>query len=61
MTRFRNPGQREAAWGKWLGRRGVTWGDVLADERPPYPSERVHMWRLRYERLPIELKVENAR
>ena len=30
MTRFRNPGHREAAWGRWFARRGVTAADVLS-------------------------------
>lgn len=60
MTRFRNPGQREAAWGKWLGRRGVTAADVLADERPPYPEWRLDAWKAKYNRVPMELKVGRA-
>lgn len=60
MSKFKHQGQREAAWGRHYARRGVTAADVLADERPPYPSERVHMWRLRYERAPMELKVRRV-
>jgi len=60
MSKFKHQGKREAAWGRWYARRGVTADDVLASERPPYPSEREHMWRLRYERVPIERKVSRA-
>ena len=60
MTRFRNPGHREAAWGRHYARRGVTAADVLADERPPYPADRERQWRIKYDRLPVEMKVRHA-
>ena len=50
-------GLRDMALGRRLAKRGMTARDVLASERPPYPSERVAAWRARYDRLPIELKV----
>lgn len=57
MSRFRNPGQREAAWGRHYAKRGLTARDALADERPAYPSERLERWRTRYYRTPIEQRV----
>ena len=50
-------GLRDMVLGRRLAKRGITARDVLASERPPYPSERVAAWRVRYDRLPIELKV----
>lgn len=60
MTRFRNPGQREAAWGRHYAKRGLTARDVLASERPEYPEDRLANWRTKYERVPIERKVSRA-
>lgn len=60
MTRFRNPGQREAAWGRYYVKRGLTKADAFASERPIYPEERVRYWRMKYERVPMERKVPNA-
>ena len=48
---------REIAHGRRLAKRGITAADVLASERPPYPTERLSAWRAKYDRLPGELKV----
>ena len=61
MTRFRYPGLREAAWGAFYARKGLTAADVLADERPPYPEDRLRAWEMKYNRVPLERKVANGR
>lgn len=60
MSKFKYQGQREAAWGRWYARRGVTAADVLASERPAYPEDRLRHWRTKYERVPVERKVTRA-
>lgn len=60
MSRFRNPGHREAAWGRWFAKRGLTAADALTSERPEYPENRLANWRAKYDRLPIERKLTNA-
>ena len=57
MTRFRNPGQREAAWGRFYARKGLTAADALTSERPEYPESRLLQWRAKYEKVPLEAKV----
>jgi hypothetical protein len=57
VSRF--PGLREAVHGRRLARRGITFRDLIASERPPYAATRYAEWRQKYDRLPMELKVEN--
>lgn len=61
MTRFRYPALREAAWARHYFKRGVTAADVLADERPPYPEDRLRAWEMKYKRVPLERKIANGR
>lgn len=57
MAAFRNPGAREAAWGRWFAKRGLTASDVLAGESAPEPSERLKAWQAKHERLPLEQRL----
>jgi hypothetical protein len=61
VSRFRDPGAREAAWGRYYARKGLTAPVVLAAENPPCNVERIAAWREKHERLPAELKARGRR
>lgn len=56
MSRFRFPGQREAAWGRHYAKRG-THAVVTRSDRAPYPNERLSDWRSRYHALPVSAQL----
>lgn len=48
-----NAAQRDRAWGRFFGKRGLRLDDV---ERPPLPADRVATWAERNARLPAECR-----
>ena len=56
MSRFRFPGLREAAWGRYYKARGTA-VVVTRSDRAPYPNERLSDWRSRYHALPVSAQL----
>jgi hypothetical protein len=51
LSRFRDPGAREAAWGRYYRRKGTA-VVVMRDTRAPAPEDRRAAWAAKYARLP---------
>jgi hypothetical protein len=56
VTRFRNPGAREAAFGRYYAKRGAA-VVVTRSDRAPYPSERLSEWKAKYHALPVSAQL----
>lgn len=51
MRVWRDPGAREAAWGRFYARKGTA-VVVLRDTRAPKPEDRRAAWAAKFARLP---------
>lgn len=58
-TPFRNPGAREAAWGRYYARKGAA-VVVMRHTRVPSPNDRRAAWLAKYDRLPPELQAKRV-
>jgi hypothetical protein len=56
VSRFRDPGAREAAWARWYAKKGLRAEHVVAGVRTPTENDRLAAWREKHDRLDAEFR-----